>query len=57
MGFDKTKRFLVRYIDGCDEGCIEKDTLEEALETKQFLIDEEECEFVELYDTVKDRFY
>ena len=56
MGFEKTKRFLVRYIDGCDEGCIEKDTLEEALETKQFLIDEE-CEFVALYDTVKDKFY
>lgn len=56
MGFEKTKRFLVRYIDGCDEGCIEKDTLEEALRTKQFLIDEEECEFVEVYDTIKNRF-
>lgn len=57
MGFEKAKRFLVRYIDGEDEGCIEKDTLEEALRTKQFLINEEECEYVELYDTAEDRFY
>lgn len=57
MGFEKAKRFLVRYIDECGEECIEKDTLEEALETKQFLIDEYELEFVELYDTVEDRFY
>lgn len=56
MGFEKTKRFLVRYNDGQDDGCIEKDTLEEALRTKQLLIDEEECEFVEVYDTVKNRF-
>ena len=56
MGFEKAKRFLVRYIDECEEGCIEKDTLEEALKTKQFLIDEYELEFVEVYDTVKDIF-
>lgn len=43
---------VVRWEDGYKEF----DTQEEAIEYRQFLVEDEGCEDVEIYDSVEDKF-